>query len=363
MSGPNGAGPNGGGPSGEAEVTGYAQQTPGRSDQRRRRKRGGAETLMVPEADFRSYYGRQILKSPTWERLDIAGYLFAGGLAAGSSLMAALGDATGRESLVRIGRLGAVGGMSVSFVGLIHDLGRPERFTNMLRVFKPTSPMSVGTYIISAFSAFAFPAAAADVAGGLPAVSRVLGSRASLLPPLTRAAGFAAAGVAPGVATYTAVLIADTAVPAWHEPHRELPFVFAGSAIMAGGSLGALFGATDDVDAAHRMVMAGGLVELAAEQVMQRRMGIVAEAFEEGEAGRLMTAAKAATAGAVVSAALGRWVPLLGRLSGLLGLAGSALTRFGIFQAGVQSAEDPRFVVVPQRERLEREGRASADAR
>ena len=349
-------------PSGDAEIGGYAKRTPGRGGERRR-KRGGGETLMVPEADFRSYYGRQILKSPTWERLDIAGYLFAGGLAAGSSMMAALGDLTGRDSLVRIGRLGAVGGMSVSFVGLIHDLGRPARFTNMLRVIKPTSPMSVGTYIISAFSAFAFPTAAADVAAGLPAVTRLLGSKAPLLQPVTRVAGFAAAGIAPMVATYTAVLIADTAVPAWHEPHKELPFVFAGSAIMAGGSLGALLGATEDTDAARRMVMAGGVVELAAGEVMERRMGLVAEAFEEGEAGRLMKAAKAATAGAVVTAALGRWFPLVGRLSGLLGLAGSALTRFGIFQAGVQSAEDPRFVVIPQRERLEREGRANPATR
>lgn len=350
------------GPGGDAEIGGYAKRTPGRGGEKRR-KRGGAETLMVPEAEFSSYYGRQILKSPTWERLDIAGYLFAGGLAAGSSLMAALGDLTGRESLVRIGRLGAVGGMSVSFVGLIHDLGRPARFTNMLRVVKVTSPMSVGTYIISAFSALAFPAGAGQLAAGLPAVTRAAGRFAPYLPAATRVAGFGAAVVAPGVATYTAVLIADTAVPAWHEPYRQLPFVFAGSAIMAGGSLGALLGATDDVDAAHRMIMVGGAVELAAGEVMERSVGIVAENFHQGEAGTLMKAAKGCTAGAIVAAALGRRIPLLGRLAGLLGLAGSALTRFGIFQAGVQSAEDPRYVVVPQRERLEREGRANADTR
>ena len=337
------------GPRDHAEVTGYATETPGRSDQRRRRKRGGAETLMVPEADFRSYYGRQILKSPTWHALDIAGYLFAGGFAAGSSMLAALGDATGRESLVRVGRIGAVAGMSASFVGLIHDLGRPERFTNMLRVVKPTSPMSVGTYIISAFSAFAFPAAAGEVAG--------------VLPVLTRSAGFAAAGVAPAVATYTAVLIADTAVPAWHETYRQLPFVFAGSAIMAGGALGSLLGATEDTDAARRMVMVGGSVELAASEIMERSLGLVGENYHQGRARTLMTAAKAASAGAVVTAALGGRFPVLGRLAGVLGLAGSALTRFGIFRAGVQSTEDPKYVVVPQRERLEREGRASADTR
>jgi hypothetical protein len=111
------------------------------------------------------------------------------------------------------------------------------------------------------------------------------------------------------------------------------------------------------------MVMVGGTVELVAGEVMERRLDVVGEAFETGEAGRLMKAAKAASAGAVLAAALGGRFPLLARLAGVLGLAGSVLTRFGIFQAGVQSTEDPKYVVVPQRARLEREGRASADTR
>lgn len=347
MSGPNGAGGRPG-PDGGSEVTGYATKTPGRPAGRRR-KRGGAETLMVPEADFRSYYGRQILKSPTWARLDIAGYLFGGGFAAAASSMAALADVSGHRSLVRIGRLTAAAGMGASLVGLVHDLGRPERFTNMLRVFKPTSPMSVGTYIISPFSGLAFAAAAGDVTGKLPT--------------LTRIAGAGAAVIAPAVATYTAVLVADTAVPAWHETYRQLPFVFAGSAVLAGGSIGTLLGATEDSGPSRRMMVIGGAVELGAGEVMERSLGVVGENFHQGRAGALMKAAKASSAAAVVGAMLARRFPVLGRLAGVLGIAGSVLTRFGIFEAGIQSTEDPRYVVVPQRERLAREGRASADTR
>ena len=53
-------------------------------------------------------------------------------------------------------------------------------------------------------------------------------------------AGVVAAVTAPPVAAYTAVLLADTATPSWHEAHRELPFVFVGSAAAAAGGLGLL---------------------------------------------------------------------------------------------------------------------------
>ncbi len=57
--------------------------------------------------EFRSYYGRPIVKPSPWEA-DIPAYLFAGGLAAGSSLLAAGADLTGRPALRRSGRLGVL---------------------------------------------------------------------------------------------------------------------------------------------------------------------------------------------------------------------------------------------------------------
>ena len=91
---------------------------------------------MVPPADFTSYYGRPVLKPPAWKD-DVAYYFFLGGLAAGSSLLAAGADLTGRPSLRRAGRVGALGSLALGTSFLIRDLGRPERFVNMLRVAKP----------------------------------------------------------------------------------------------------------------------------------------------------------------------------------------------------------------------------------
>ena len=122
---------------------------------------------------------------------------------------------------------------------LINDLGRPARFHHMLRVAKPTSPMSVGTWILAAFGPAAGLAAVAEAAPWLPERG-CPGSARRALPPVGHAAGLAAAATAPALATYTGVLLADTAVPSWHEAYPELPFIFAGSALASGAGVGLL---------------------------------------------------------------------------------------------------------------------------
>jgi formate-dependent nitrite reductase membrane component NrfD len=87
-------------------------------------------------------------------------------------------------------------------------LGRPARFLNMMRVFKPTSPMSVGTWILTGYAPAALASAASDITGLLPAVGF--------------AGTVAAAALGPALASYTGVLLADTAIPAWHDARREL---------------------------------------------------------------------------------------------------------------------------------------------
>src|SRR6266545_906267 len=161
-----------------------------------------------------------------WRRAGLA----AGGLAAGCSLLAAGADLTGRPAMRRAGRLVSLGALGASAGLLVSDLGRPDRFYNMLRLAKPTSPMSIGSWILATFGPPAGVAAIAEFADRLPRRG-VLGLARRVLPPAGRAAGLAAAGVAPALATYTAVLIADTAAPSWHEAYPELPFVFAGSAL------------------------------------------------------------------------------------------------------------------------------------
>src|SRR4029077_8295803 len=95
---------------------------------------------------------------------------------------------------------------------LSSDLGRPERFLNMLRVFKVTSPMSVGSWILLASGGATTTAAACEELGIFPKVK----AAAELGSVLTGAP----------LAVYTATLISDTAVPVWHEARRELPFLF-----------------------------------------------------------------------------------------------------------------------------------------
>jgi DMSO reductase anchor subunit len=303
----------------------------------RRRRRG--EQPMVPDAEFRSYYGKPVLNKPTWQELDIAGYLFLGGLAGASSVLAAGAQLTGRPGLARGCKTGALVAISGSLYALIHDLGRPARFVNMLRVVKPSSPMSIGSWLLAAYGPAAGAAAVSDLTGILPRTGRL--------------AAFGAALLGPAVASYTAPLIANTAVPTWHEGHRELPFVFVGSAASAAGGLGMLTAPVTEAGPARRAAVLGAALELAAVKRMERGMGLAADPLRTGKAGRLMKAAEMLTvAGAVLGGVLGRRSRLAAALGGAASLAGSACTRFGIFHAGVASAEDPKYTVQPQRERL-----------
>ena len=124
----------------------------------------------------------------------------------------------------------------ISLLALIKDLGRPTRFLNMLRVFKPTSPMSVGVWILVGYAPLAAGAAASDVLGRAPRSGR--------------AAGLGAAGLGAAVSTYTAALISNTAVPAWHEGRREMPILFAGSAASAAAGWGLIAAPTAESEPA-----------------------------------------------------------------------------------------------------------------
>ena len=313
-------------------------------DGRRRHGGGGGrrrrEQAMVPDAEFTSYYGRPVIKAPVWEERDIAGYLFLGGLAGGSAVLAAGADLTGRPGLARAGKLGALGGVGLSVVALVHDLGRPARFVNMLRVAKPSSPMSVGSWLLAAFGPTA----------GLAALSDVFGR----VPKLGRAATMASAAVGPAVASYTAVLLADTAVPSWHEAWRELPLVFVSSGAAAAAGVGLIGAPTSEAGPARRMAVAAVVADQAAMHQVEHADRLSAEPYRRDRAGSLLRAAKVLSIGGAIGALVpGRRSRWASAASGLSLLAGSACTRFGIFAAGVASAEDPRYTVVPQRQRLD----------
>ena len=336
----------------------------------RRRKggRGGrGEEKMVPDAVFTSYYGRPVVKASPWEA-DIPAYLFMGGVAAGSTLLAVGADLTGRASLRRIGRYGALTAISISFAALVHDLGKPMRFINMLRVAKPTSPMSVGTWILVGYGPLAGLAGVGELAASIriPRKYGKVRALAKLLAWTARPAGIASVALAPAVAAYTAVLLTDTATPTWHEAHRHLPFVFVGSAAAASGGLGMIGASLADAGPARKLAVGGAALELIAEHLMEPAMGITAEPLHQGTPGKLMRASKILTVVGAVGAATGAGRSrVLAAVSGLCLLAGSACTRFGVFEAGQASARDPKYTVVPQRERVlarERDGRDTTRA-
>jgi formate-dependent nitrite reductase membrane component NrfD len=300
----------------------HTREAPARPAQRPRRpQRRTREQAIVPKADFRSYYGRPILKQPTWSATDVASYLFLGGTAGASSTLAAAAQLSGRPRMARVAKVSAATAIGGSLYALIHDLGRPARLLNMLRVLKPTSPMSIGSWLVAGYAPQAGLAAAADLSGRLGTIGR--------------AAAIGAGIMGPAIATYTAPLIADTAIPAWHEAHRELPFLFVASAACSASGVALMLAPPEETGPA-------------------RRLGPEGEPLKTGRAGALMRTATALTAGgAAVAQVLGRRSRIASVVAGAALVAGSACKRFGIFYAGRQSAADPGYTIRPQRARLD----------
>jgi hypothetical protein len=174
------------------------------------------------------------------------------------------------------------------------------------------------------------------------------------LPRTGRAATVVAAVLGPGVAAYTGVLLSDTAVPTWHEAHRELPYLFVSSAAAAAGGLGLALVRSEQARPARNLAMVGGGGELVAKSLLIRRLGPTAEPYQSGQASHLMEAAEVLTAGALSAAALGGRKRVVAALAGAVLVAPSALTRSGVFHAGRTSARDPKYTVVPQRDRIRR---------
>jgi hypothetical protein len=296
------------------------------------------EPTMVPPAEPRSYYGQSVINPPIWKS-EIPWYFFTGGLAGASLPLSLAASLQGNDALARRAAFGALGGAVVSPALLVSDLGRPERFLYMLRVFKVTSPMSVGSWILTGFGATSALGAARELLGRMPRAGRAAQVAGSLLGA--------------GMATYTAALVANTAVPAWHEARRELPFVFAASAVASAGGFAAALTPVRHAGPARAMAIAGGVTEVALTGRMERRLGFVGEPYRAGTPQRLATAAKALTAaGSVLMARAGRRRSGAAA-AGLALMAGAAAERWAIFRAGMASAKDPRYTVGPQRDRLE----------
>jgi formate-dependent nitrite reductase membrane component NrfD len=288
--------------------------------------------------EVRSYYGRPVLKEPVWQA-EIPFYLFTGGLGGASSVLSLVARVLGNERLAQRSIQIASAADAVSPVLLIADLGRPERFLNMLRVFKVTSPMSVGSWIL------AYSSAASSVSAFLNTIGRF-----RHIADLARTAS--AVSGAP-LAVYTATLISDTAIPVWHEARRELPFLFGSSAAASAGAAAAIAVRPEEAGPARRLAVGGVLVENAMFKLMERRLGMVGEPYSQDEAGRYKKIAIACTlGGAALIAAAGRRSRVAAVAGGAAVLAGEVAVRWSVFKAGFQSARDPKYTIGPQRERI-----------
>ncbi|GAB3861166.1 polysulfide reductase NrfD [Nocardioides maradonensis] len=324
---------------------------------RRKRVDGGAggngnhEESMVPPVEFSSYYGHNIVKPPPWE-WPVALYLFVGGVAGGSGVIAAGAQLTGRETLRRNARLGAMTAVGISGAALVADLGKPSRFYNMLRTFKVTSPMSVGSWILTAFSV-GLSGAVANEVDRLTGERLPLGPLRRLLRLIEGPAGLEAGLFGPPLAGYTAVLLADTAVPTWNGAHRDLPFVFISSASLASGGLAMITTPVAETGPARTLAQLGVIGDIAAMKYMESRMDpVLLEPLHHGTPGKLLKwAERLAIAGGIGSLFAGR-SRSVAVASGAALMTASAFTRFGVFEAGLHSAKDPRYTVEPQKRRL-----------
>jgi formate-dependent nitrite reductase membrane component NrfD len=302
----------------------------------------GRPSITAVGSEMRSYYGRPIVKEPVWT-WEIPTYFFTGGLAGASAVLSSAARVTGNETLARRALYIGAAADLVSPPLLISDLGRPERFHHMFRVFKVTSPMNLGSWVLL-------------VSGGASSTAALL-QLLGRLRPVRVAASIVAALAGPPLATYTGVLIADTAIPVWHEGRHELPWIFGASAAASAGAAASIFVPPRAAGPARRLAVAGVLAEGALMQAMELRLGKVGEVYHQGQAGKLSWAAKGlSVAGAALLAKRGQKSRASGVLGGAMVCAGELCLRWSVFKAGFQSARDPKYVVESQRRRIEQDG-------
>ena len=290
---------------------------------------------------MRSYYGRPVIKEPTWT-WEIPTYFFTGGLAGASSVLSLCGELTGQRKLARTALYVGAAADLVSPALLISDLGRPERFHHMLRVVKVTSPMNVGSWVLLVSGGASTTAAVLQLVGQ---------ARARLAAPIVSDPG------RPAARDVHRVLVADTAVPVWHDGRHELPWIFGASAAASAGAA-----ASDVRPSERRRTGAAGRRRRGSRrgrlmQAMELRLGTVGEVYHSGRGGEVLVGREGAR-GRRRRAPCDTWAeePYLGRPRGALVCAGELCLRWSVFKAGFQSARDPKYVVESQRLRIERAG-------
>jgi hypothetical protein len=268
-----------------------------------------------------------VIKPPVWT-WEVPLYFWLGGIASGSSFVALACDLAGDEASARKARKVAVAALVPCPPLLISDLGRPERFHHMLRVFKPRSPMNMGAWALTLFGALGGAAVAADQLG---------------LRGLAQRFGAANAVVGGYVGSYTGVLLSTTAVPLWSRSRLFLGPIFVATATATGAAATriALGNNTQPAteDALARIETGAIAAELALSSLNERRLGELGEPLRKN---RLFKAAKwSVRAGLALRAVPGRKSR---HASGALFLAGGLAFRYAWVEAGKEAAKDHEAV-------------------
>jgi hypothetical protein len=284
------------------------------------------------------YYGVPLLKEPQWHP-EVPLYFFVGGAAGASAVIADMASWLGDDrELVRSARWIAAGGGALSSALLIKDLGVPSRFLNMLRVFKPQSPMSMGAWTLSAFSSVSAAAAFGNL------MQEKLGPSIAI-KIVENAAGLLATATGLVMASYTGVLIGATVIPVWNENVGTLPQHFAASGLNSAVSILELFG-HDDSRALNLLGISASCYEVAEGALLESKRHRVNEPLRKGWSGAIVRAGGVLSGPVPLALRLAYAVSgnkKLRRAAAWSSVAGSLLTRFGWVHAGRASARDHRI--------------------
>lgn len=317
----------------------------------RRRERPALEPAPTAERGRRegwdgpTYYGRPQLKAAPFNNWIVGGYIFLAGMSGSASIIGTIADAVGGEQAQGVGRRARLVGFVAPTLGaplLIKDLHTPQRFYNMLRIFKPRSPMSIGTWILMAYSAGAVPAALAEFFAKLPGLG--------WLRTAGKVAQVPAAAAGAGLSIYTASLLSATSTPAWAAAPREIAVRFGASSV-ASGAAALVLGETDpDARRTLQLITAGALGVEACAAVAQTR-AYRDRGVEGGTKDRWGRTEKILATGLGIGLPLvlfgaslavgGRRGRNLGQAAAVATLAGSALLRISTLGMGDESALRP----------------------
>lgn len=291
------------------------------------------------------------IKPPVWT-WEVPLYFWFGGVASGASFVALACDVAGDERSARIARGVALGAVGPAPLLLIADLGRPGRFLNMLRIFKPRSPMNLGAWALMTFSALGAAAVGADLLGWRrPA--RALGALNALV------GGY--------LGSYAGVLLASTAVPLWARSRLLLGPIFVATATATGAAATRLTLLATGLEPGHPTrralrTLEGGamLTELTLSTFNERRLGHAAGAMGRGRPGLLFKLARGAIVGGLLlRLARGRAAAPAEQATSVLFLAGGLAFRYAWVEAGKASARDDLAVARMARGRLTAEDESS----